>query len=810
MWLSVSVYSPEPEHFVTLFDVITEAKKAELAMRHSEHRYRSLFEGSPDGILVMENERFVECNENALRLFGCSRDALIGSTPVQFSPRRQPDGSASSDSAAMRIAAALNGTRHTFEWRHAKLDGTEFDAEISLTAIEFDGRRLLQAVVRDVTERKRMEEALRYSEDKFSHAFSVSPNALVISRKSDGTILEVNPSWEEITGYTRAESVGRRTADLHVFADPTDRAKLLQRLEDAQGSVTTEVMTRRKSGELRDVLLTAEEFVVNGEPCLLTNVQDITERKAAEQEVRRLSLVVEQSPESIVITDLDSNIEYVNEAFVRCTGYTRDEAIGRNPRVLQSGRTPEETYEGLWRALSAGETWRGEFYNRRKDGTEYVESAIVLPIRQPDGTVTHYLAIKQDITDRKKLEMELALHRDHLERLVVDRTAELAVAKEAAEAANLAKSTFLAHMSHEIRTPMNAIVGFTHLLRRRMSSPKELDWLDKLDGAAHHLLAIVNDILDLSKIEAGRLALEDTDFDTAAFVRELVSLMNGRFRAKKIRLRVDTEGLPASLRGDVTRLRQALLNYLTNALKFTEHGEVSLQARVIESVGPKHLIRFAVTDTGIGISPEQAAGLFEPFVQADSSTTRKYGGTGLGLAITRRLAQLMGGEVGLESQPGMGSTFWFTARLSEGASGVSSEPTAPTDAAVEMNFAGRRILLAEDDPINREVAIEVLRDTGLQIDTAANGQIAVAKVRQHRYDLVLMDIQMPEMNGLDATRQIRLIPGMENVPILAMSAGVLEEDRQQCLAAGLNDFVAKPVQPDSLYATLAYWFSRQR
>lgn len=790
---------------------ITARKDAEDALVASEQRYRALFEGSPDGILVMEHDRLVECNESALTLFGCARNALIGATPAQFSPPEQPDGSSSEEGVRQRSATALAGIRQVFEWRHARLDGTEFDTEVSLTAFECDGRRLLQSVVRDVTERKRIQDALRYSEEKFSRAFSASPSGLVISRKSDGTILDVNASWGEITGYSRAESVGRRSTELQMFADIADRPRLMRLLDEAQGSVTTEVMIRCKSGQLRDVLLSAEEFAVDGEPCLLTNVQDITEHKAAEQEVRRLSLAVEQSPESIVITNLDANIEYVNEAFVRCTGYTREEAIGRNPRVLQSGRTPNETYQALWRDLCAGKTWRGEFYNKRKDGTDYVESAIVLPIRQLDGRVTHYLAIKEDITERKQLETELARHRDHLEQLVAERTAELAVAKEAAEAANRAKSYFLANMSHEIRTPMNAIVGFSHLLRRRISSPKERNWLDKLDGAAHHLLAIINDILDLSKIESGKLTLEDVDFHSAVFLRELVALMNGRFRAKKIRLRVDSEGLPASLRGDITRLRQALLNYLTNALKFTEHGEVTLQARVIESVGPEHLIRFAVTDTGIGISPQRAAGLFEPFVQADNSTTRKYGGTGLGLAITHRLAQLMGGDTGMESQPGVGSTFWFTARLRDGTEeGASSAPEPTITVAGSTNFTGRRILLAEDDPINREVAIEVLRGTGLEIDTAENGRIAVEKVRQNHYDLILTDIQMPEMNGLEATRQIRLIPGMEDLPILAMSAGVLEEERHECLAAGLNDFVAKPVQPEALYATLALWFSKGR
>ncbi|MHB1036646.1 MAG: PAS domain-containing hybrid sensor histidine kinase/response regulator [Pirellulales bacterium] len=537
----------------------------------------------------------------------------------------------------------------------------------------------------------------------------------------------------------------------------------------------------------------------------------------AEAAARKLSCAVEHSPAAVVITNRLGDIEYVNSKFTRLTGYTAEEARGQNPRILKSGRTPPETYEQLWATVTAGGEWHGEFVNKRKNGELYWESASLSPILDAEGRITHFVGVKEDVTDRKRAEERLQSYAADLE----SANKALEDSRLLAEAANRAKSEFLANMSHEIRTPMTAILGYADLLLseeyiERAPEPHRAA-IQTIKRNGEHLLGLINGILDLSKVESGKMEIERVRCSPFALLAEVVSLIHVRAEEKSLPLEVEAVGpLPETVLTDPLRLRQILLNLAGNAIKFTDQGAVRLAVRLLCEGGPPRLC-FEVTDTGIGMNEEQVKKLFQPFSQVDSSSTRKFGGMGLGLCISKRLAEALRGDIEVRSQPGKGSSFRVTIdpgsldgiRMIENAQETlldrPPEVTTATPHKIELHG---RILLVEDGLDNQRLIGLLLKMAGAEVTVVENGQLAVeaalaSLATGERFDVILMDMQMPVMDGCEATRTLR---GRGYTgPIIALTAHSMVADRQKCLDAGCDDYVTKPVDRQSLLATVAHW-----
>lgn len=740
------------------------------ALRESEKRYRLPADTMRQGMAHRAADgTVIEINPAAERIPGKNREQFLGGHSV----------SEECDS----IRTDITGQKMT-------------ELALQQAHVELERR-----VAERTEELARTADALRQSEARLDFALQNSQIGVWDMDLQDHSTHRT-PMHDRIYGHDTMLPVWTYEIFLeHILPEDRDRVnRNFREAEATKGGWSHEFRIRRPDGEVRWINAVGGHLRYAGikQERVSGIVQDITDRKRAEEYLQesnqRFSTIFHASPTAIVISRLDNNeVIDVNKAFLQLYGLEKEDIIGRTALELGLWPYPEDRaamFE-IFREQGRVQQYEAAFRNKSGKIGHLLIAAEMIDL----SGMKCIMGMLTDISRRKQLENDLSMARD------------------AAEAANRAKSQFLANMSHEIRTPLNAILGLAQLLRVELAGSGQCDRLDKIEASGRHLLELINGILDIAKIESDKLTLNKADFPPIELFDQIHRIFGERAQAKGLSLHFDLGSLPPVLSGDATRLRQALINYLDNAIKFTQHGDIWLNAYIVEESASDLLVSFEVADTGIGIEPEQLDRVFNVFEQAENMTNPVYGGTGLGLAITRQLARLMGGEAGAESEPGRGSTFWFTARLGKrpglAAPAIPSAMPFADQTVAPGQYRGVRILLAEDNLLNQEVALGMLQQAGFEVDIAGDGRQALAMARQIPYALILMDVHMPHMGGLEATSAIRRLPQHRSTPILAMTAGAFGEDRTACLKAGMNDHIAKPVDHYFLYGKLAQWLANE-
>jgi PAS domain S-box-containing protein len=859
---------------------------------------RTLMDRSRDGVAVIgQDHRVMECNRRFAEMLGYEPEDVPGLYTWQYE-------AVLGENEIREIFGDMSVVDAVFETRHRRRDGTVFDVEISIAGASIAGTACVIAICRDISERKEAERQIRQSEAHFRALFELSQDGFVLTDR-EGRFLDANGAYCRMTGYSLPEL--RELGDFYAITpekwhDWQRREiwnKLLMRSGDT-GVYRKEY--RHKDGrvfpvEIRDFAVFDEEGRVR---FVWGIVRDISERMRTDARISTLLQMVEQSPACIVMTDTEGRIEYVNPKFTQISGYTFAEVKGQNPRILSSGKKTQDEYRELWETISSGRQWRGEFHNRHKNGSLYWESALIAPILDPQGKITHFVAIKEDITQRREAEEELRKREINFKRVVdilpqlvsyigrdlryrfvnkayaslfperelvgssvpevigeeaygmtrtfVDQVFQgktvhyslnltypkagerfidaylvpdysggeevdgyyailhdlshlkriensLRKAKDEAEAANKLKSEFLANMSHEIRTPLNGIIGMLQLLQSTRLDPEQLDCLQSAIKSSRRLTRLLSDILDISKIEADRIVFHERCFDTVEIEQALAELFSQSVRDKGIGYAFRRgPGVPPRISGDDARLLQVLFNLVGNSIKFTEEGrvEVGVWPLPLTAGAPVRLL-FTVVDTGPGMPEGTLRDIFEPFIQSDGSYTRRHQGVGLGLSIVRKLVGRMGGTLCVDSEPGRGTAVYLSLPF-----GLPESCPAETGRAAkaDQTAGGLRVLLVEDDEVNMLCGERLLRKVGHDVATARNGQEALETLQARQdFDIVLMDIQMPVLDGVQATRAIRRaapFAAVCDMPVIALTAHAMAGDKDTFLAAGMDGYLSKP------------------
>jgi PAS domain S-box-containing protein len=818
-------YSMINNRTILWFTEVTEKNHMVDDLRQSERKYRNLMENMHEGTLAIDEDgKILESNYSLRKLLGYSDDEMSSKSYWDLTPSFwQP--------LEKKIIEELleENREKKYEKEFLKKDGDLIITEVHISLREetVNDKKCIWMFVRDITQEKNNEKEILERELKYRTILEYSPLPLMsedfsalreqIMQLGDLGVEDIQKYLnkhpevvKEMLRKVRPLEASQKALEFFEVSSTNEIAEMYKNQELSDDLVTAltrlvidflkgdnifegEITSLTKNGKKKNVII--RWVLVPGHELswdmVLVAISDLTERLAYQEQLQVLSSAVNNSPASVVITNPQGDIEYVNPKFSEVTGYSAEEAIGQNPRILKSGNLPDSFYKDLWQTISRGEVWRGEFENKKKNGEIFWELASITGIKNEKGEIAYYVAIKEDITERKNTELELLR------------------AKEKAEESDRLKTAFLANMSHEIRTPLNAIIGFTEMLRTDTLEPElREEYFAIINQSSQALLKLIDDIIDVAKIEAGHIRIIPHKVDITGLLNELYTIIqrdlsvNGKDVVARLTVPWDKEFMISI---DSFRLKQVMLNILNNAVKFTDQGEIEFGYRL----KGKDTIEFFVRDTGIGIPADQHKVIFERFRQADGSSTRKYGGTGLGLWVSRNLVELMGGTIRVLSEPGRGATFLVKLPLDKDAEIPEHVPEQPADKQTIADWRNKKILIAEDNDSNYEYLKAVLSVKKAMLVRAYDGKEALDLLRDHEdVDLVLMDIQMPVLNGYEATRLIKKFK--PDLPVIAQTAYAMSEDRERIIRAGCDEYIAKPIQPRKLLSLLEKFLIREK
>jgi len=942
-WLDNSVYPIFDEQqnllqYAIFSHDITKRKVAEEAIKSSEERLKIIFDSAPDAIYLNDLKgNFFDANKAAQDMLGYNKEELVGKNLLKLN-LLSVNQVAKAANRLLKNAQGL-GTGPDDFILNCK-DGSKVQVEIRTYPVKIENKSVVLGIARDITERKRSELALKESETRYRSIFNKSLDAIGVSKGDK--LMTANDAFHNLFGYTsKNELIGQSVFDLIPPEQRLARQNTIKEQVAKGGRIPNEYETKglRKDGSTFDLEVYHSNYSIDNVTYTQVILRDITKRKIAEKELEKyrehleelvqertaeleesnrentnLSKAIEQSHATVVITDKEGNIEYVNPNFTRVTGYSSEEVVNQNPRFLRSGIMPDSHYKEMWDTINSGNIWRGEFVNKKKNGEFFWESAIISSISNEAGEIIRFVAVKEDISDRKKVEEELIQYKlfadnsiegfgmanmdaeitymnkklcevtgtdkptlnetfyqfypeevkkilkdkilpevvlkghwkgeiDHLHpeggtfptyhnfflikdengqpsrlaAIITDITerkkieAELKKSKELAEEANRAKSTFLANMSHEIRTPMNSILGFSELLSNKIEDPKNRSYLNAIHSSGKNLLTLINDILDLSKVEAGRLEINYEEVETNSFFYEIIDLFQLKVEEKGLNFIIQIDkSLPNIMLVDKHRLRQIISNLLSNAIKFTDKGFIRFSVKQeIQSIKPTEQykkefvdLNISIEDTGIGIAEDFLPDLFNTFSQEDGRMARQYGGTGLGLAISKRLAKMMNGDILVDTKINKGSTFSIALNKVRVSHKTMKFKNGETFKLGQVMFQANSVLIVDDNENVREYFKDVLSEMGMRIEAAKNGKEALDKAKKTNLDLIITDIKMPVMDGYELVRHLKEDPRLSRIPVIAISASVMKDSIKKILEHKFDGLLVKPILVDDLYTEL--------